>query len=82
MAGEWDEENFRNGITQSLESGSFILIIVVDEINEELRRIIRYINECSESAFSLHALEMNRFQADKTEVLVPHLYGVARAHSL
>lgn len=75
---KWDEERFRNGVEQSLESGSFILIIVVDEINEELRRIVRYINECSESAFSLHALEMRRFQADKTEVLVPHLYGVSR----
>lgn len=77
VAGEWDEENFRNGIIQSLESGSFILIIVVDEICEELRRIIRYINECSESAFSLHALEMSRFHAGKTEVLVPHLYGIS-----
>lgn len=77
IAGEWDEELFRDGVKQSLESGSFILIIVVDEINEELRRIIRYLNECSKSAFSLHALEMNRFQADKTEVLVPYLYGAS-----
>jgi len=75
--GDWDEESFRNGVIQSLENGSFILVIVVDELNEELKRIIRYINECSESAFSLHALEMRRFQADKVEVLVPHLYGVS-----
>jgi len=77
IAGEWDEESFRNGVKQSLENGSFILVIVVDEINEELRRIIRYVNECSKSAFSLHAFEMNRFQADKVEVLVPHLYGAS-----
>lgn len=74
---EWNEERFRNGVKQSLDGGSFILIIVVDVINEELRRIIRYINECSESTFSLHALEMRRFQADGIEVLVPHLYGVS-----
>jgi len=77
VAGEWDEERFRNGVRQSLDSGSFILIIVADEINEELKRIIRYINECSESAFSLHALEMRRFQTDKIEVLLPHLYGMS-----
>ena len=71
LEGEWDEEVFRNGVKQTLESGSFILIIVVDEINDELRRIIRYVNECSKSAFSLHALEMRRFKADKIEVLVP-----------
>lgn len=77
VAGGWDEENFRKGIDQSLQSGSFILIIVVDEINEDLKRTIRYVNECSESAFSLHALEMRRFQADFVEVLIPHLYGAS-----
>jgi len=77
IAGEWNEELFRDGVRQSLENGSFILVIVVDEINEDLRRIIRYVNECSKSAFSLHAMEMNRFQADNVEVLVPHLHGVS-----
>jgi len=77
VAGGWDEETFRKGIDQSLQSGSFILIIVVDEINEDLKRTIRYVNECSESAFSLHALEMRRFQADFVEVLMPHLYGAS-----
>jgi len=77
VAGGWDEENFRNGVRQSLESGSFLLIIVVDEMSEDLKRIIRYINECSKSAFSLHALEMRRFQANADEILVPHLYGAS-----
>jgi len=77
VAGEWDEELFRKKVEQSLETGSFILIIVVDEINEELRHIINYVNECSKSAFSLHALEMNRFKAEEIEVLVPRLYGAS-----
>jgi len=77
VAGDLDEEEFRAGVKQSLESGSFILIIVVDELNDELKRILRYLNECSESAFSIHALEMRRFQADEIEVLVPHVYGVS-----
>jgi len=75
--GGWDEESFREGVKQSLLSGSFILIIVVDEINEDLRRTIRYVNECSEPAFSLHALEMRRFQTDSSEILIPHLYGAS-----
>jgi len=81
LAEDWDEERFRNGVKQSLDSGSFILIIVVDRINEELRRIIRYVNECSESAFSLHALEMQRFQTDKIDVLVPNLFGISQKPS-
>ncbi len=77
VAGGWDEETFRASVKQSLQSGSFVLIIVVDEINEDLKRTIRYVNECSESAFSLHALEMRRFQTDSTEILIPHLYGAS-----
>jgi len=55
--------------------GSFILAIVADEINEEVNRIIRYINECSSSAFSLHTLEMSQFQSSNLAILVPLLYG-------
>ena len=77
VVGGWDERSFREGVEQSLKSGSFILIIVVDKINEELRHIIRYMNECSKSAFSLHALEMDRFKAEGIEILVPHLHGVS-----
>lgn len=77
VGGEWDEKTFLSVVEGSLKSGSFILIIVVDEINEELKHIIRYLNECSKSAFSLHALEMSRFQSSKIEILVPHLYGVS-----
>jgi len=76
-AGGRDEEAFRAAVEQSLQSGSFVLVIVVDEINEDLKRTIRYLNECSESAFSLHALEMQRFQTGSTEILVPHLYGAS-----
>ena len=40
-------------------------------------RIINYVNECSEStSFSLHALEISQFFVDKTNILVPQLYGV------
>jgi hypothetical protein len=77
LAEDWDEENFRNGITDSLAKGTFILIIVVDEINDELKRIISYLNECSESAFSLHALEVSRFYSGEAEIIVPHLHGLS-----
>jgi hypothetical protein len=77
VAGEWDRASFENGVTQSLANGAFTLIIVVDEINDELRRIIRYINDCSKSAFSLHALEVRRFQAGGIEIIVPQLHGLS-----
>jgi hypothetical protein len=76
-AQEWEEEDFRKSVEENLNNGSFILVIVVDEINEDLRKIIRFINECSKSAFSFHALEINRFQSANIEVLVPYLHGIS-----
>lgn len=77
LADEWGEETFRTGVQRSLADGAFILVIVVDEINEELKRIIRYVNECSKSVFSLHALEVRRFKSGAIDVLVPHLHGTS-----
>jgi hypothetical protein len=74
-ASEWNEAAFRENVRDSLVKGTFILIIVVDQINEELERIISFIGTCGTPAFSFHALAMQRFRSDDTEILVPHLYG-------
>ncbi|MBN1484319.1 MAG: hypothetical protein JXA37_06310 [Chloroflexia bacterium] len=72
---DWEEESFRESVEATLADGSFMLIIAVDEVNEELRRTIRFLNGCGRPAFSFHALEMRRFQQGETEILVPNLYG-------
>lgn len=75
---EWDEESFRQTIQQNLSDGSFILVIAVDEMNDELSRTIRFINNCGHPEFAFTALEMKRFQAAKTEILVPHLFTIIK----
>ena len=77
VAGEWDNESFKKGIIASLETGSFLLIIVVDKINDTLRSIIHYLNATSRPAFGIYALEMQQFQFEDVEILVPHLHGQA-----
>jgi hypothetical protein len=72
---DWDEEGFRNRVQAVLQAGSFVLIIAVDTINEELNKTIKFLNGCGNPAFAFCALEMNRFSTDDTEVLVPHLHG-------
>ena len=74
---EWNEEEFRGSVQSTLEKGSFILIIAVDEMNEELTRTIRFLNTCGSPSFTFTAFEMRRFQKDNTEILVPHLFEVA-----
>jgi hypothetical protein len=75
----WDEEVFRTNVGTALEAGSFILMIVVDEITEELSRIINFMNACGNPAFSFAALEMRRFQSDGNEMLVPRIVGDNRS---
>jgi hypothetical protein len=74
----WDEEAFRENVEDALESGSFILMIVVDAITDELSRIIRFVNACGNPAFSFAALEMRRFQSGDAEMLVPRIIGDTR----
>lgn len=78
---EWDEETFRKNINMALEQGSFILTIAVNEINDELNRIVSYVNSAGIPAFSFAALEMRRFQRSKVEMLVPHVFGPTHSAS-
>jgi hypothetical protein len=72
---DWDEENFRSAVQESLKKGSFILLIAVDTVNEELSRTISFLNGCGAPEFSFCALEMRRFESDAGETLVPHVHG-------
>jgi hypothetical protein len=72
---DWDEEAFRANVRSALEQGNFILTIAVNEINEELNRIVRYVNSAGTPAFSFAALEMRRFHKSKFEMLIPHVFG-------
>jgi len=71
---DFEEETFRSRVRDSLEKGRFTLVIVVDEINEELKRTIQYFNECVSSEYSLYAFEVLRFVHDNMEILIPHLH--------
>ena len=78
---EWDEELFRSNIEENLKTGNFILVIVVDEINDALTRIIRFLNACGSPNFSFAALEMRRFQSGDVEILLPKVDGDYRPPS-
>ena len=58
----WHEEEFRTGVVSALETGYFNLVIAVDEIDDHLRRMIRYLNLTGKPEFRLAAFEMERFE--------------------
>jgi len=74
----WSEADFRAAVEQGLKSGDFRLVIAINGMNDELKRIVEHLNE--RGGVRLEALELHQFHDEKTktQVLVPELYGTAR----
>ncbi|MFB3881901.1 MAG: hypothetical protein ACE149_11595 [Armatimonadota bacterium] len=76
---EWSEEEFRANVESSLSVGNFVLVIAVDSLNEELRRIVEYRNRRSGDGETLCAVEMSYFSSADHEVLAPRILGPEQA---
>jgi hypothetical protein len=76
-----DEEEFRRAVEDNLMSGSMRLIIAVDEITDELKRIVSYLNSHTTPNVELLALEMRRAADEGVEVLLPAIYGEESART-
>lgn len=72
---EWDEEHFRQAVANNLEEGALRLVIAVDEITEELKRIVSFLNRHTTSAVELLAIELRRAADHGVEVLLAQTYG-------
>ena len=72
---DWSEELFRERVSAALHDGDFALIVAVDEINEELKRIISYLNDCGSPTFVICALSVRRFSTAQGEMLIPSIHG-------
>jgi hypothetical protein len=74
---EWDESAYRNALEKNLKEGSIRLIVAVDSINEQLRRVVTFVN--SYSSFDLLLLQVSCFEdPSDRRIFVPTLYGYAK----
>jgi hypothetical protein len=76
-----DEEEFRRAVDDNVTSGSMTLIIAVDDITDELKRIVSYLNSHTTTNVELLALEMQRAVDEGVEVLIPAIYGEESART-
>jgi hypothetical protein len=74
-SGELDEPAFRAGVEEALRTGSFQLVVAVDEITPELKSIIEYLNERLSDSVALVALELGYLRVGDEKFLVPATYG-------
>lgn len=73
----WSDESFRRRVSSTLDKGNFLLIIAVDALNDELRRVIQFLNSRGEGSPNICALELRQFQTADIRMLVPELFGPA-----
>ncbi len=72
---EWSREAFRQAVTTNLTEGRFRLLIVVDKVNDELRRTVEYLNACTDPTFEVLCAELRYFSTEHTQLLVPAVMG-------
>jgi hypothetical protein len=72
---EADPDAFRRQLENNLRSGRFRLVIAVDEITNELKRTVSYINDHTVDEVQVLALELKYHAETGIEVLVPTIYG-------
>jgi hypothetical protein len=68
-------EDFKANMESNLREGDFRLIIAVDELDPELKRIIEYINTRGDSSAKIYPLTLKQFENSEQglEVLVPEI---------
>lgn len=72
---EWDSENFRQSVATRLSEGRFRLVIAVDSITDELKRIVEYLNTHTSASVEILAVEMAYVAEGGTEILLPVTHG-------
>jgi hypothetical protein len=72
---QWEEDAFQLSVTENLKAGRFTLIIAVDRITDELKRIIPYVNSHTVAEVQFLALELGYVRDGDVELVRPLTYG-------
>jgi len=62
-------------LERSLSSGEFRVVLAVDEINDDLRRIVEYLNHVTVPSVAVIAVVYSRSQDGNIEILSRQIYG-------
>ena len=71
----WDEEAFRAAVADNLAAGRFRLVIAVDEITDELKQSVEFINTHTTGELKFLALELGYVADEGVEILLPKFHG-------
>lgn len=65
----------RERLAENLEAGRMRLVLAVDKVNDDLKRIVEYLNTITLGEIAVFVMEFQRAQRDGVEVLIPTAFG-------
>lgn len=65
----------RSTVQANLDKGRFDLVLAVDSINEDLRRMVEYLNTVTEASTAVVLVEFVRLYDGDLEILMPQEFG-------
>lgn len=68
-----DVPNMLASMRQGLDDGEFKFVVLMDQLHERLKDLIRFINRYS--TFGLYAVEIEYYKHDSYEIMIPRLFG-------
>jgi hypothetical protein len=74
LSGSQEPEQFWGAVKENLRNGNIRMLFVADQIPEELKRIVEFLNEQMDPAEVL-AIEVKQFADGLTQALVPKVIG-------
>ncbi len=69
------EGRIRAAVQENLESARFKIILAVDDINDDIRRIVEFLNRVTVAETGVLVVEFARASVGNTEVLIPTSFG-------
>lgn len=72
---EWDYEDFRRATAANLQAGAFRVVVAVDDITDELKRTISFLNAHTTGSIEVLALELGYVRDGDIQILIPSVYG-------
>ena len=72
---EDSEGRVRRALEANLAEPRFNLVLAVDAINDDLRRIVEYLNAITRPSTGVMLVEFTRYHDNNLEMLIPQTYG-------
>lgn len=71
--GEEDVQNIYGKMKSDLEVGNFKFVVLMDKLSDHLRDLIIYLNQ--NSNFDFFAVELDYYEFENLEIMIPKLFG-------